>query len=122
MGLTGSKAANSFSSSLNDFKDEVKKELEKINNKLQILEALAFQGVILDERDSSWEVIRMKRDYLLKSTDWVMTPGSTIHQSEWAEYRQYLRDLPQTYGTLDPDKVVWPQQPPLTGPNTTQVE
>lgn len=122
MGLTGNKSANSFLTSLADFKKEIKDELEKINSKLEALEKIAFQEVILEEKDTSWEVIRKKRDYLLRSTDWVMTSGSTIHQSEWAEYRQILRDLPQTYFNLPASEVVWPKQPLFTGPNTTQLE
>lgn len=122
MGLTGNQTAAAFLSALNQFKAEVGLEFEKINNKLQILEDRVFEEVVLNLQDNDWEAIRLKRNYLLKSTDWIMTPGSTINPGAWAEYRQFLRDLPQTYYGADPSEVIWPVKPPLDGPNTSQVE
>ena len=66
----------------------------------------------------SWNDIRLKRDGILKETDWTMTTGSTVDQAQWAAYRQNLRDLPQTYSGKTPDDVVWPTQPSTAGPNT----
>jgi hypothetical protein len=122
MGLTGNQSANLLLNSLNEFKEEVRIEFEKINKKLEILEEIAFKGEILREEDKTWDIIRLKRDYLLKSTDWVMTPGSTLNQTAWAEYRQFLRDLPQTYAGAPTEVVVWPEMPSFVGPNTNQVE
>lgn len=122
MGLTGNQSANLLLNSLNEFKEEVRIKFEKINKRLEILEEIAFKGEILREEDKTWDTIRLKRDYLLKSTDWVMTPGSTLNQTAWAEYRQFLRDLPQTYAGRPTELVVWPEMPSLVGPNTNQVE
>lgn len=122
MGLTGNQTATAFLSALNEFKAEVAQEFKKINNKLEILEERVFEEVVLDLQNDNWESIRLKRNYLLKSTDWVMTPGSTINPGAWAEYRQFLRDLPQTYERLEPSKVVWPVKPSFDGPNTNQLE
>ena len=66
----------------------------------------------------SWNDIRLKRDGILKETDWTMTTGSSVDQAQWAAYRQNLRDLPQTYKDKTPDDVVWPTQPSTAGPNT----
>ena len=66
----------------------------------------------------SWNDIRLKRDGILKETDWTMTTGSSVDQAQWAAYRQNLRDLPQTYSGKTPDDVVWPTQPSTAGPNT----
>jgi hypothetical protein len=66
----------------------------------------------------SWNDIRLKRDGILKETDWTMTTGSSVDQSQWAAYRQNLRDLPQTYKDKTPDDVVWPTQPSTKGPNS----
>ena len=68
----------------------------------------------------TWDTIRAKRDQLIRDTDWTMIPGATVDQSQWAAYRQILRDLPQTYD--NPEDVVWPTQPSTSGPNTTPVE
>ena len=73
---------------------------------------------VLELEDSSWENVRKKRNYLLKSTDWTVTPGSTVDQAQWSAYRQNLRDLPQTYKDKTADDVVWPVQPSTDGPNT----
>tara|TARA_R100001163_G_C4995602_1_gene146602 strand:- start:55 stop:426 length:372 start_codon:yes stop_codon:yes gene_type:complete len=66
----------------------------------------------------SWNDIRLKRDGILKETDWTMTTGSSVDQAQWAAYRQNLRDIPQTYKDKTPDDVVWPSQPSTKGPNT----
>ena len=66
----------------------------------------------------SWNDIRLKRDGILKETDWTMTTGSSVDQAQGAAYRQNLRDLPQTYSGKTPDDVVWPTQPSTAGPNT----
>ena len=73
---------------------------------------------VLELEDDSWENVRKKRDYLLKSSDWTMNPDATIDQAQWAAYRQILRDLPQTYKGKTSDEVIWPKQPSTAGPNT----
>ena len=66
----------------------------------------------------TWDDIRLKRDNILKNTDWTMTTGATVDQAQWAAYRQVIRDIPQTYKDKTPDDVVWPTQPSTAGPNT----
>ena len=66
----------------------------------------------------TWDDIRLKRDAILKDTDWTMTTGATVDQAQWAAYRQVIRDIPQTYKDKTPDDVVWPTQPSTAGPNT----
>lgn len=52
--------------------------------------------------------IREKRNDLLQETDWMALTDNTL-TTEWAAYRQLLRDLPQQEGF--PDAVVWPAKP-----------
>ena len=66
----------------------------------------------------TWDDIRLKRDNILKDTDWTMTTGATVDQAQWAAYRQVIRDIPQTYKDKTPDDVVWPTQPSTKGPNS----
>ena len=66
----------------------------------------------------TWDNIRAQRDQILKDTDWTMTTGATVDQSQWAAYRQVIRDIPQTYKNKTPDDVVWPTQPSTKGPNS----
>lgn len=56
--------------------------------------------------------IRLDRNTLLAKSDWTQMPDSPLTQEQkqaWADYRQALRDLPQS--NLDLDAVKWPQQP-----------
>jgi len=56
-----------------------------------------------------WERIRIWRDKLLKDSDWRMVEDASWDKTQWATYRQQLRDLPAN--TQDPSKVVFPQAP-----------
>ena len=76
-----------------------------------------FDKTILNLEETSWAIIRKKRDFLLRTTDWTMTVGCTVDQSAWAAYRQSLRDVPQTF--TDYTKVTWPTVPSTKGPHTT---
>tara|TARA_R100000458_G_C8271691_1_gene246444 strand:- start:1216 stop:1560 length:345 start_codon:yes stop_codon:yes gene_type:complete len=60
-------------------------------------------------------VLREERNEMLKQTDWRASSDLTL-SSEWATYRQALRDLPSTATpTLDDDgnlqNVTWPDEP-----------
>ena len=60
----------------------------------------------------AWAQIRTKRDALMTATDWTQlsdSPLSAEKKAEFTEYRQALRDLPQS--TSNPDQVVWPLKP-----------
>ncbi len=98
-------------------------DLTNLITKFEILKAevVSLQDKthkVLELEDENWENVRKKRDYLLKSTDWTVTPGATVDQAQWSAYRQNLRDLPQTYKGKAPNDVVWPVQPSTDGPNT----
>ena len=92
-------------SALQDQFTAIKEEIDK-----------QFDKTILNLEETSWTVIRKKRDYILWTTDWTMIPGCTVDQAAWAAYRQALRDIPQTYEEYA--KVKWPTQPSKSGPNT----
>ena len=77
-----------------------------------------FDKTILNLEETSWTIIRKKRDFLLRTTDWTMTPGCTVDQSAWASYRQSLRDIPQTYRVDGYSAVEWPTVPSTKGPHT----
>ena len=78
-----------------------------------------FDKTILNLEETSWAIIRKKRDFLLRTTDWTMTPGCTVDQAAWAAYRQSLRDIPQTYRVDGYSAVKWPTAPSTKGPHTT---
>lgn len=100
------------------------KDIEYLNTLNSILERLidlelrVFGERILLIDDSSWKNIKLKRDYLLKSTDWTVTSGSTVDQAAWVAYRQQLRDLPQTFAGVKLSEVLWPEAPSTAGPHS----
>jgi len=59
--------------------------------------------------------IRLQRDYLLQQTDWVAIRASETVTSEsqaWKDYRQQLRDFPNTVNVNLPiEQIVWPISP-----------
>ena len=104
-----------------DLECKYKKILDSIEQRLLNLEEICFPQRILELPDNSWENIRAKRNYLLTSTDWTASSGCTVSPLAWAEYRQYLRDLPQTFDGASPEEVVWPKQPSAMGPHTVEL-
>ena len=64
-----------------------------------------------------YDIIREKRDLLLKESDWIgLTDVSLINKEAWQTYRQALRDLPaNSTPELDENgeltNVTWPTPP-----------
>lgn len=64
--------------------------------------------------EAEWEAVRTRRDQLLTESDVYVLPDRWValtpeQQTAWSEYRQALRDIPQTY--TDPADVIWPTKP-----------
>jgi len=65
--------------------------------------------------------LRLGRDNRMKECDWTQSPDSPLtaeKKTEWATYRQALRDLPSNYTTSDSQSLssdlsnlVWPTKP-----------
>jgi len=56
-------------------------------------------GEAVIRTDNTLEILRNKRNELLKESDWTQVndcPLSDSKKQEWATYRQSLRDLPST--------------------------
>ena len=59
-----------------------------------------------------WQMLRNQRDDKLLLCDWTQgndTPLGSSKKTEWATYRQALRDFPSN--TSDPKNPTWPSEP-----------
>jgi hypothetical protein len=68
----------------------------------------------LGEQDltEAWAYLKSIRNEKLSACDWTMIPDAdidVIKKSEWLNYRQQLRDVPQNFDK--PQNVVWPVKP-----------
>jgi len=63
--------------------------------------------------EQKWKLIRAQRDEALRRCDYAMLPDAPPYTQEEvdaiADYRQALRDIPQTFS--NPDDVVFPVSP-----------
>ena len=56
------------------------------------------------------EQVRAERDSLMRESDWTQLSDSPLcNNSDWLDYRQALRDVPQQAGF--PENVVFPDKP-----------
>ena len=64
---------------------------------------------------SIWDTVRGQRNVLLSESDWTQisdSPLSDSKKTEWATYRQTLRDIPTADQLLrDIDNITWPSEP-----------
>lgn len=74
-----------------------------------------FTNPVRDESLSSEEMmerLRVTRNKLLSNSDWTQAIDSPLTESDksaWQTYRQALRDITDTYTSLN--DVVWPEKP-----------
>ena len=74
----------------------------------QHLESMTADELTTYIANSELDAIRQQRNKLLAETDWTANSDVTM-TTEMANYRQALRDITNTYTSLD--TVVWPTKP-----------
>ena len=73
----------------------------------QQLEAVDVSAI---EAEKNLSLLRIERDLLLQQSDWTQNRDVTLtNDAAWQTYRQALRDITNTYTSLD--DVVWPEKP-----------
>jgi len=72
------------------------------------LTELEAQEAAYDTSAKLMEELRNTRNAKLSATDWWVMPDRTATQAQ-LDYRQALRDITDTYTSLD--DVVWPEEP-----------
>ena len=72
-------------------------------------------GEAVVRTDNVLEILRNKRNELLKQSDWTQmsdSPLSDSKKTEWATYRQSLRDLPTVNASASSyDDITFPSEP-----------
>lgn len=61
------------------------------------------------ELETQWNIIRNQRNELLRASDWTQIEDynlGVLNKSDWAIYRQQLRDLPEIQS--NPFDILWP--------------
>ena len=64
------------------------------------------------EKEAAWSDVRKKRNKLISVTDYTQvcdSPFSAEKQSEFREYREALRQIPQLFEDID--SINWPTKP-----------
>ena len=86
-----------------------------IEGNYQSNEFIIVDGKAVVRTDNILEILRLKRDALLTESDWTQvndSPLTDAKKTEWATYRQELRDLPSSHQSITNfDDVVFPTQP-----------
>ena len=67
-----------------------------------------MEGVAANASSRLADSIRLERDIKLAATDWRASSDLTL-STEWATYRQALRDIPSQAGF--PNTITWPTEP-----------
>jgi len=74
-----------------------------------------IDGVAVEQTIDFWNAVRIERNTLLTESDWTQMSDSPLADSkktEWATYRQSLRDLPaNNTGATSIDDVTFPTPP-----------
>lgn len=75
---------------------------------------MVFESVEEKKRipDNQWKAVRKVRNNLLSDCDWTQVsdaPLSDDKKNGWKQYRQDLRDIPDTYSSVE--SIVWPTHP-----------
>jgi hypothetical protein len=59
--------------------------------------------------ETQWVLVKSQRNKLLADSDWTQLPDVTLsNKTEWATYRQELRDITKQ---TDPFNIIWPTPP-----------
>jgi len=86
-----------------------------IEGNYQSNEFIIVDGEAVVRTDNILEILRLKRDALLTESDWTQvndSPLTDAKKTEWATYRQSLRDVPITNASItNIDDAVWPTKP-----------
>lgn len=77
---------------------------------IDIRDVSVVNMTVVDTKKSLYDEIRVERNRLLSLSDWTQLPDAPVqNKTQWSEYRQQLRDLPQTI--QDPSNFIWPSAP-----------
>ena len=86
-----------------------------IEGNYNVQEYKIIGGEAVAQTVSIWPGVRALRDNLLSESDWTQLSDSPLTDSkktEWATYRQTLRDIPSSQSSVtDKSNITWPTEP-----------
>jgi hypothetical protein len=86
-----------------------------IEGNYNVQEYKIIGGEAVAQTVSIWPGVRALRDNLLSESDWTQLSDSPLTESkktEWATYRQTLRDIPSSQSSVtDKSNITWPTEP-----------
>ena len=86
-----------------------------IEGNYNVQEYKIIGGEAVAQTVSIWPGVRELRDNLLSQSDWTQLSDSPLTDSkktEWATYRQTLRDIPSSQSSVtDKSNITWPTEP-----------
>ena len=86
-----------------------------IEGNYNVQEYKIIGGEAVAQTVSIWSGVRALRDNLLSQSDWTQLSDSPLTDSkktEWATYRQTLRDIPSSQSSVtDKSNITWPTEP-----------
>ena len=86
-----------------------------IEGNYNVQEYKIIGGEAVAQTVSIWPGVRALRDNLLSQSDWTQLSDSPLTDSkktEWATYRQTLRDIPSSQSSVtDKSNITWPTEP-----------
>lgn len=100
-----------FKKYVNDTNPVINKNVDGIDMPISEAERLALvEEWAIVQKDLFLSSIRAQRNSLLQNSDWTQLPNAPVDAEVWAEYRQKLRDFPDTI--VSPfESIVWPTPP-----------
>jgi hypothetical protein len=84
------------------------KVIDGVKHEMSEAEIAEFEAKRAMTPEQKLDRLREERDIKIANTDWWVLPDRTATDEQLA-YRQALRDITDTYSSLD--DVVWPEKP-----------
>lgn len=90
---------------------------DETSGKTHIYKDGGFVSKVLSDQEiaeSNLQWLRIERDKKLNASDWTQMPDvdlTSTQKTEWANYRQALRDITESFQSQSDEGFAWPTEP-----------